>query len=83
MPARRKRKLKFPFFVAYESMTISNDQIAVIILNYYDSETTLNCVRSAQGALAPGIFLVDNSANETEGSKSKKMLLHYLFIIST
>lgn len=49
-----------------------NQKIAVIILNYFGSKNTLNCINSVQTKLNSIIFLVDNSAD----SKEKRKLLH-------
>jgi GT2 family glycosyltransferase len=53
-----------------------NSPIAVIILNYFGSATTQNCIRSVQTVLAPDIFLVDNSADQTERSKILNIFRH-------
>ena len=53
-----------------------NSSIAVIILNYFGSETTQNCICSVQTVLTPDIFLVDNSANQTERSKIMNIYQH-------
>lgn len=50
-------------------MLIENNQIAVIILNFYGTEATAKCIGSVQKILKPEIFLVDNSANHDEGGR--------------
>jgi GT2 family glycosyltransferase len=47
-------------------MTTENNQIAVIILNYFGAKTTLKCIDSVRKTLNPTIFLVDNSADRHE-----------------
>ena len=44
----------------------TNKPIAVIILNYFDFETTVKCIDSVQRTLKPAIFLIDNSADPSE-----------------
>jgi GT2 family glycosyltransferase len=50
-------------------MITENNQIAVIILNYFGTETTVKCINSVQKILKPTIFLVDNSANHDERNR--------------
>lgn len=55
-------------------MTTENNQIAVIILNYFGAKTTIKCIDSVRKTLNPTIFVVDNSADYAE----KKMLaMHF------
>ena len=62
--------------VAKESMTLSNDmsddQVAVIILNYFGFEATVKCIASVQKILNAPIFLVDNSADLAEKERLSK-----------
>jgi GT2 family glycosyltransferase len=57
-------------------MTISNDmnddQVAVIILNYFGFEATVKCIASVQIILKAHIFLVDNSADLGEKKRLSK-----------
>ncbi len=50
-------------------MITENNQIAVVILNYFGTETTIKCINSVQKTLKPTIFLVDNSANQAERNR--------------
>ena len=52
-----------------------NNQIAVIILNYFGTEATVKCIDSVQNTLKATIFLVDNSANHDERSRLTSLYL--------
>ena len=57
-------------------MVIEKDQIAVIILNYFDTEVTAKCIHSVQKTLKSTIFLVDNSANHDERKRLTSLYQH-------
>ena len=43
--------------------------IAVIILNYFDTEATTKCIDSVRNRLQATVFLIDNSADAAEKTK--------------
>jgi GT2 family glycosyltransferase len=57
-------------------MVIENDKIAVIILNYFDTEATVKCIHSVQKTLKSTIFLVDNSACHDEAKRLTSLYQH-------
>ena len=57
-------------------MVIEKDKIAVIILNYFDTEVTAKCIHSVQKTLKSTIFLVDNSANHDERKRLTSLYQH-------
>ena len=61
-----------------------NSKTATIILNYFDTDSTIKCVESVQKELDTCIFLVDNSADVNEaarlsGTFSCRDNIHLLF----
>ncbi len=50
-------------------MITENNQIAVVILNYFGTEATVKCINSVQKTLKSTIFLVDNSTNQAERNR--------------
>jgi len=46
-----------------------DDQLAVIILHYFDFESTVKCIDSVQRTLKAAIFVVDNSADPSEKNR--------------
>jgi GT2 family glycosyltransferase len=65
-------------------MTTENKQIAAIILNYFGFDDTIKCINSVQKNLRSAIFLIDNSANQNEKTKLRKVFknnknIHMLF----
>lgn len=58
-------------------MTISeNNKIAVIVLNYFDTEATSKCINSVRKTIKSTIFLVDNSAYRIERKKLTSLYQH-------
>ena len=48
---------------------VTNNKIAVIVLNYFAIQDTMNCINSVRKTLYSKIFLVDNSAELNEKEK--------------
>ena len=60
------------------------NQLAVIILNYFGFENTIKCISSVQKVLKSAVFLVDNSADKDERNKLERIFnktkdIHMLF----